>query len=222
MTLILPGAEDRTIAIGQTGSGKTVLLAWLLSRQRFDRRPWVLIDFKNETLWDEIGTPPLRRLSVNDMPGKRGLYRLRVSPWEDHALERWLERIWERENCGLLVDEASLMPKREAFKAILRQGRSKLLPVLAGTQRPVDCDREIFTEAQYRALFGIEDVARDYPIIKGLFGSLDVRKMPPRHWCYWWDAKRRTLETLQPVPDPFTIAARLRKAVPYSWTFGGR
>lgn len=219
--LVLPGPEDRVIIIGPTGSGKTIMAGWLLSWQDMTRRPWVWLDFKDEELIDRVGSPPVRQLRLGDMPGKRGFYRLRVNPGDDDALEDWLWKVWRRGNVGLLCDEVSLMPRRDAFKAILRQGRSKLIPVIACTQRPVDCDREVFSEAQYRVLYGIEDLHRDYPVIRGLFGGADVRRALPRHWSYWWDSKRKELLTLHPVPPPDIVAASIREAAPRAWAFGG-
>lgn len=216
---VLPNAADRTVIIGQTGSGKTILAGWVLSRQRFDKRPWVAITFKDEPLWNLVGDPPMRPLKLGAMPGKHGLYRMDVRPGEENALEEWLWKIWERENVGLFVDEVSLMPRKSGLKAILRQGRSKLIPVIACTQRPVDCDREVFSEAQYRGLFGLED-ARDYQVIKGLFGNRDLRDEVEdlrRHCSIWWDAKQRHLFTLNPCPPPATVAADLKAVVPYSW-----
>lgn len=219
--LILPGAEDRTVIIGSTGDGKTVLAAWLLSKQRFDKRAWVWLDFKDEELIDAVGSPPVRKLQLGQMPGKRGLYRMRVRPGDEAALEAWLWKIWARGNVGILCDELSLLPQKDAWKAILRQGRSKRIPIIGCTQRPVDCDRENFSEAQYRVLFGIGD-ERDLPIIKGLFGGLDVRRAHslPAYWCFWYDRKRKELLTLRPVPSPSIVAADLRKAAPRS-LFGG-
>lgn len=220
---VLPGAEDRTVVIGQTGSGKTIAGAWLLSRQRFDKRPWVCLDFKRETLWDQVGDPPMRPLKLGSMPGKRGLYRMPVDPDDDERLEAWFWNVWRRGNVGIFADEASLINSKAAFKAILRQGRSLRIPVIACTQRPVDCEREIFTEAQYRMCFGVEDMARDYPVIKGLFGRNDLRDdlaRLKRHWSLWYDAKQRSLTTLRPVPPPATVVADLRKAAPYSWWVG--
>lgn len=220
---ILPGAEDRTVVIGPTGSGKTVGGAWLLSRQRFERRPWVCLDFKRETLWDQVGSPPMQPLKVGRMPGKRGLYRMRVRPDEDDELEDWLWKVWHHGNIGLFADEASLIPQGKAFKAILRQGRSLRIPVIACTQRPVDCDREIFTESQYRWCFGLED-DRDYQVIRGLMGRGDIRDdlaRLKRHWSLWYDAKQRWLTPLRPTPPPATVAADLRAVAPFRSVFGG-
>jgi hypothetical protein len=222
----LPTAEDRTVIMGQTGTGKSVLGGWVLSRQNFEKRPWVALDFKNEILWDKVGDPPMRPLRLGEMPGKTGFYRMHVRPDQDEELERWLWDIWHRatrhKSCGLFVDEVSLIPKKAAFKAILRQGRSLHLPVIACTQRPVDCDREVFSEAQYRVCMGLED-ARDYKTVQGLFGDRDirdnVRTLKPHH-SLWYDAKQKTLFNLKPCPPPATVASELKANVPYSWFAG--
>lgn len=217
--LTLPGVSDRTAVIGMTGSGKTVFAAWLLSRQRLDVRPWVWLDFKNEELLDQIGSPPLQRLRLDELPDrKRGLWRLSVRPGLDDALEQWLWRIWQRENIGLFCDECSLIPSRAAFKAILRQGRSKRIPVIACTQRPVDCDREIFTESNYLAVFKVKD-RRDAKIIEDFSGSLTLTEQPlPDYWAHWYDARRNRVIVLKPAPPPDKVAALVREAAPArSW-----
>lgn len=236
MTLRFPNGAHRTVIIGPTGSGKTVAGAFVLSRQDFTKRPWVALDFKGEELWDQLGRPPMRELRLGEMPGKKGLYRMHVNPGQDDALEEWLWKVWKKGNIGLFCDEASLLPQKDAFKAILRQGRSLLIPVIACTQRPVDCDVEIFTESQFRMLFGIEDFYRDYPRIRGLFGNQDVKTLlaerdalAARHeknldmrqrWPLWYDAPRKSLTILRPVPPPDSIIGGLKQAVPYSYGFG--
>jgi hypothetical protein len=221
-SFVVPGPEDRTVIIGQSGSGKTVLGAFLLSLQNFEKRPWVALDFKDETLWDQVGEPPMRELRLGQMPGKRGLYRLHVDPWDEEDLEAWLKEVWRRGNIGLFADEAALLPQKGAVRAILRQGRSKRIPFIGCTQRPVGCDREIFSEANYRACFGVED-HRDYQVIRGLFGNTDIRdecERLHRHWSVWWDVNRKNLVTLQPSPPPAKVAEDLRARVPYSFFLG--
>lgn len=215
----LPGAADRTAVIGATGTGKTVFGAWLLSKQRFDKRPWIALDFKNEVLWDEVGTPPIRELKLGSMPGKRGLYRMSVDPGEDERLEDWLWKVRRKGNIGLFIDEVSLIPQKAAFKAILRQGRSLNIPVIACSQRPVDVDREVFSEANYVSVFRLDDI-RDYKIIKGFTRDAPIEKPLPAHWSYWYDKKTFSCLTLRPVPKPAIIAENLRKLAPYSWIFG--
>jgi hypothetical protein len=210
---VLPGGTDRTTVIGMTGSGKTVFGAWLLSRQRFDLRPWLWLDFKNEELIDQIGRPAMQTLRLGDLPDRRGLYRVSITPGDDELLEQWLWKIWRRENIGIFCDECSLIPKGQAFKAILRQGRSKRIPVIACTQRPVDCDREVFTESNYLAVFRVKD-RRDARIIEDFSGTLELGEPLPDYWSHWFDARRNTVIVLKPAPPPDKVAASLREAAP--------
>jgi hypothetical protein len=191
----------------------------LLSKQRFEMRPWVALDFKGEEFWDLVGDPPMRELSLGKQPAKRGLYRMRVNPGQEDQLEDWLWSIWERENVGLFCDEVSLIPQRNAFKAVLRQGRSKRIPVIACSQRPVDVDREVFTEASYVSVFRLDD-ARDYKTIGMFTRDAPIFDRLPEHWSYWYDKRAATFLTLKPVPKPDTIAASLRENAPYSWFLG--
>jgi DNA helicase HerA-like ATPase len=218
---IFPGAADKTVVIGATGSGKTIFAAWLLAHQRLDVRPWVILDFKHEEFWDRVGSPPIRRLAFGDMPGKLGLYRMNILPGQDEGpLDEWLWRIWRHGDIGLFIDEAALIPRgSHPFKAILRQGRSRRVPVIAATQRPVDVEREVFSETQYKSIFSIED-ERDYKIIQGFTRRAPIDRPLPRRWSYWYDGLRRRLLVLKPVPPPSSLAADLRAALPRRGLFG--
>lgn len=216
----LPGGTDRTCVIGMTGTGKTVFGAWLLSKQRFNERPWVCLDFKNEILWDQVGDPPMRPLSLNHLPKKNGLYRLDITSRDNDALEDWLWEVWSKENIGIFCDEVSLVPQKEAFKSILRQGRSKRIPVIACTQRPVDCDREVFSEANYVSVFRVKD-RRDYKIIQEFTGNAAIDAPLPQHWSYWYDAKENQILSLRPCPPPDIVAKSLRDVAPYSFSLFG-
>lgn len=209
----LPGAEHRSTFIGPTGSGKTVLAANVLGKQNFEKRPWVLIDFKREQLWDQVKSPPLIPLKVGEMPGKRGIYRMEADPWREEELERWLEKIWSRGNVGLFSDEQGLMPKGPAMKAILRQGRSLLIPCIMCTQRPVDCDREVFTESQFISVFSIEDLD-DMKRVKGYVRGAPIDRPLPPFYSYWYDRPNKFLTVLKPCPPPDMVAADLREVAP--------
>lgn len=219
MTFQLPGAAHRTSVLGATGTGKTILGAWLLSKQNFETRPWVCLDFKNEILWDKIGDPPMRRLDLGSMPGKKGLYRMRINPGEEEDLEDWLWKVWSKENIGIFCDEVTLMPDRNAFKACLRQGRSKLIPMILCSQRPVDVPREVWTESQYIASFRLNDV-RDYKTVNGFSAGFDLSQPLPKYHCHWVDIAERQHFVLKPAPPPDTVAKTLRSKAPYSWFLG--
>jgi hypothetical protein len=226
MPFRFPGGDSRTTVIGATGTGKTTCGAWLLSHQRLDLRPWILVDFKREGLFDAVGFPPIRELSLRDRPpSKPGLYLISPRPDEDDALDAWLWKVWERENTGLFIDEASLMPDKDAFRAILQQGRSKRLPVIACTQRPVDVKRGLFSEASYFAVYRLQD-KRDAKIIEGFVPADLGQPLPGPHAWRWYDVAANELISMRPVPPPDEIADGLRDAAPhavqpFAWRAGG-
>lgn len=219
MTFQLPGASHRTAVLGATGTGKTILGGWLLSKQNLEKRPWIALDFKNEILWDMVGDPPMRPLAIGAMPGKKGLYRTSIRPGQEEELEDWLWKIWEKENIGIFCDEVTLMPDKDSFKALLRQGRSKLIPMILCSQRPVDVPREVWTESQYIACFRLSDV-RDYKTVNGFSAGFDLSRELPKYHCHWVDIAERQHYLLKPSPGPDNVASTLRSKAPYSWFLG--
>ncbi len=216
----LPPADSRTVVIGATGSGKTTFGMWLLSHARFDKRPWVFVDFKREQMLDRIGWPPLIELKMGRLPKKKGLHVLAPRADQDEEVEDWLWKVWTKGNIGLFFDEVSLVPDKSALRAIMRQGRSKVIPVISCTQRPVDVPREVFTEANFVSMFRMQDI-RDVKTIEGFTGLRDLQKPLERRWSRWYDAERNQLILLKPVPDQDTIVARFREALPRHLLFGG-
>jgi hypothetical protein len=221
-----PEGDARLSLIGATGTGKTTAGLWFLSHVRFDKRPWLAIDFKNEELFDRIGFPPIRLLPLGKLPAKRdrGLFLTAPLPGEERELDTLLWRIWERGNIGLFIDEASLMPDSNAFRAILQQGRSKRIPVIACMQRPVGVIRPLFSEATYFGIWRVQD-KRDYKVIEGFvpvnFATVDF---PPRHWV-WYDVAHNVTLRMRPVPPPNLIVAEMHDALrpytrthPFQWT----
>jgi hypothetical protein len=210
-----PGGDARTTIIGATGSGKSTCGIWMLSAQRFDKRPWIAIDPKREEIFDAVGFPPIRPLGLNDpLPTKRGLYLVSPVPGQEDALEAFLWRIWRHENIGVYVDEAALMPDGSAFRAILQQGRSRRIPCIACTQRPVSVARGLFSEANFVCVYRMVD-RRDYKVVEG-FVPGDLSAPLPRHCWRWYDRENHTLLNMAPVPPPATIAAELNRKIPYT------
>lgn len=210
-----PGGDARTTILGTTGSGKSTCGIWMLSAQRFDKRPWIAIDPKREEIFDKIGFPPIRHLALDaPLPRKPGLYLVCPVPGQDDALESFLWRIWRQENIGLYVDEAALMPDGNAFAAILQQGRSKRIPVIACSQRPVSVARGLFSEANFVAVYRMTD-RRDYSVIEGFVPGDLSEPLPERCW-WWYDRDRHALLAMAPVPAPAEIAADLAGKIPYA------
>ena len=214
MTFRFPGGDARTTVLGRTGSGKSTCGLWLLSHQRLDKRPWIAVDFKREIIFDQIGFPPIQQIKLTDrMPRRPGLYLVSPRPGQDELLEAFLWRLWQRENCGLYVDEAALMPAGDAFPAILQQGRSKRIPVIACSQRPVNVARGLFSEANFFAVYRMID-KRDYRTVEG-FVPADIGHPLPTFAWHWYDVARDELLAMGPVPSPDRVADRLRDRIPY-------
>jgi hypothetical protein len=209
-----PGGDARTTVLGATGTGKSTCGLWQLSYQRLDKRPWVLIDFKREIIFDRVGFPPIQQIGLADrIPRKPGLYLVSPRPGQDHLVENFLWRLWQRENCGLYVDEAALMPMGDAFPAILQQGRSKKIPVIACSQRPVGVARGLFSEANFFCVYRLVD-RRDYKVVEG-FAPADMATPLPRFAWHWYDVANDTLLAMSAVPSPDKVADRLRDVIPY-------
>ena len=221
MIFRFPGADKRVTILGANGSGKSAFGTWLLSHQRFDKRPWIIITYKDEPLVEEIGFPPLQELKLGSLPGKRdlGAFQVSINPGQEDETEEWLWAIWRRENIGIFCDEAQMLPHKSAFRAILRQGRSKRIPVIACSQRPVDLQRELLSEANFFAIFRLTDDA-DYKRVREFVRAdmsifTDQKNPFPRYHCVWYDVAEQQSCPLQPVPIGATVAQRFRDNVPY-------
>lgn len=212
-----PGGDQRTTILGATGSGKSTCGLWMLAHQRLTLRPWVIFDFKREGFFDRVGFPPITAIALDAKPPRKpGLYLVAPRPGDDDAVEAFLWRIWEAENIGLYVDEAPLMPEYgNAFPACIQQGRSKQIPIIACTQRPVGVPRGLFSEASFVCVYDITD-ARDFKTIQGFVpAELTAQSLPRFHWK-WWSRDQRLILNMGPVPPPDTIAAQLADRAPYT------
>lgn len=195
-----PTDTQRLTVIGKTGSGKTQGAAFHLAGRSFDKKPWIVFDFKRDGLlgdiphtqeWD-IGTP---------VPKKPGIYLTHPLPGQDDAVEAALWNIWARENIGVYIDELYMLNKNShAFQAILTQGRSKRIPVIMLTQRPVAVSRFAFSEADYIQLYTLTD-KRDYKTVKEFMPLPIEAQLPGPYFSWWWDNARNYKAVLKPVPQ---------------------
>lgn len=194
----LPGARDRLAVVGRTGSGKTHLSVWALSLANWPVRPWVIVDYKRDELIRDI--PGLEPIELNArIPKHAGIYQIRPRPDQSDAVEDFLMRLWERGRTGLYVDEAHILPDRGGLQTVLTQGRSKSIPAVVVTQRPVLVSRFTFSEADYMSIFHLND-RRDRQTV-GTFLPVDIeRPLPERHSWYFDVAQNRAFRML-PVPD---------------------
>lgn len=209
-----PDDQQRLVIVGTTGSGKTHAFMWHLARRNYDEKPWVIYDWKRDEFINSI--PGTFELDVNaPAPENPGIYIVQPVPEDDdEAVTDQMVDIWKKEDIGVGVDEGYMVStKNHGFRKLLTQGRSKHIPMIIGTQRPVWMDKFVFTESEFKQVFRlqsdddmkklreyvkqIEIMARRYPLEEPDF----------KRWSYYYDGTENRLTPLRPVPDQNTIRA---------------
>jgi DNA helicase HerA-like ATPase len=208
-----PRTDEHTAILGCTGSGKTTLAACVLSKAPFDRMPYIAIDYKNDDLLARIGR--LKEIDLSEpIPEKPGLYVIRPLPSEAEDVEKWLWKVWEKGHTGLYIDEAYLLPNKEAIKNILAQGRSLRIPVIAASQRPVDVPRSIFTEASHIAVFRLNDRRDKKTVAEFTPDGMLENRLPDFH-SFWYSVKDHSAGDLKPyhVLSPVPTADKIVETI---------
>lgn len=208
----LPTVEDRTLIIGPTGSGKTQFGLWLLSKMPLNEMPFIAIDYKGEAKLHSV--PYAQFVPVGTIPSNPGLYIVRPLLTQETEMEDYLTAIWDNENIGIYIDEGAMLAKSDALDIILIQGRSKHVPVIVLTQRPVDISRYAFSEAQFRIDFPTDD-RREQKTISEFMPIFRERNSEdhiiPAFHSYYYEVKERKLDKLRPVPPLDVIYAEFRR-----------
>ncbi len=209
----LPRADEHTAIVGRNGTGKSQAGAWVLSKRDLRNQINIILDYKGEELFNSLER--VREIGLGEMPKKNGLYIIHAHPGMDDDVENWFWRVWERENVGLFIDEGYMIPSPEngGFQAILTQGRSKRIPVITLSQRPVKVSRFAFSEASHIGLFDLND-RRDQKTIGEILPSGFVEwvppefddELPPYHFR-WYNVKDNSRFVLRPVPSADEIVA---------------
>lgn len=203
----LPSQTQRTVITGRTGTGKTVAGLWHLSNYDL-RKPWLLINFKNDEHIESI--EKAQHIDLDFKPSKKNSGLLIVNPTpldakstrlERSPLEKLLWRIWAWENFGIFCDEGFLLGNNEAFDACQTQGRSKRIPMITCTQRPVWITRFAFSEADFVQAFDLNDDSDKDRVTE--FTPLEVEDFNAlgKHESFYYDIGEDELVKFKPVPD---------------------
>lgn len=199
-----PGVTQRATIIGRTGSGKTSAGLWLLSL-RDDSIPWVIVDYKFDSTLALINYVPLK--SKLD----RGEVYV-IHPRTDNiGTDKILWALWERGNVGIMFDEGYMLPSGGAVDAILTQGRSKHIPVIALSQRPVKISRFFFTEADFIQTFWLTD-KRDRKLVMEFTDERCSQKLTD-YKSYFYNVAKDNAYILEPVPSAEESAGRINAAL---------
>jgi hypothetical protein len=207
----LPDDSNRHVILGMTGSGKTVAGLWALSLRSFDRMPWIVVDYKRDAMIGNISG--IQEIDWKKAPPKKpGLYVIRPFPHSGDEVDAFLWKIWEQEHTGVFIDEGFMIDRfSQPLRAILTQGRSKRIPVIALSQRPTWLCPFLLSEAEYLQCFYLHN-PRD---VKTVREWMPLRQDLPRdHRSVYFDVKRNQLTHLLPVPPEDQILARFERRLP--------
>lgn len=200
----LPDSSQHLAIVGSNGSGKTQAAEWHLSQRDIDTRPWVIYNFKTEQTIDDI--PHAHMIGLDEIPVKPGVYIVHPHPSQLDEVEQHMWAIWEKQGIGVYVDEGYMVGRQNpAFRALLTQGRSRQIPIITLSQRPVWLDTFVFSEAQFYQVFRLNhkrDVKNVQEFIPG-----DLSKRLPDFHSYYYDVGRNEIKTLGPVPTMDKIHA---------------
>ena len=200
----LPDDTQRLSIIGATGSGKTQAGLWHLSERNFNIKPWVVYDFKHESLIAEIEEMAFTSSLESPPPDRPGIYVVHALPDEEDAISEHMRRIWEHTDIGVYVDEGYMVGNNnKGFRLLLTQGRSLHIPIIVLSQRPVWMDRFVFTESEFIQVFrlnSIQDVKKVGEYVPGYEAALAKHPLKKYH-SYYYNGPENRLMRLGPVPD---------------------
>jgi DNA helicase HerA-like ATPase len=215
----LPRDTERHAIFGKTGSGKTHFGLWALSHRSYPRMPWVVLDFKGDGMISAI--PGIEAIDLRHAPPRRpGLYVARPLPSDvdDGIVSGWLMAVWARERTGLFIDEGYMLPPRDrALRAVLTQGRSKRIPIIALSQRPAWISPFVMSEAEHLSVFFLQTPADIERVGEWMPpAARDPSTLPNFHALHYC-VPSREFAHLGPCEDEARIMQRFEDRRPRRW-----
>jgi hypothetical protein len=204
----LPDDTQRLSIVGRTGSGKTVAAVWHLSHADFDIMPWIVYDFKRDSLLSQIGElEGTEHIDTGFLPRRPGIYFVHPHPDDNDLIQNQMWKIWAQENTGVYVDEGYMVcgptNSNNAFRSLLTQGRSKHVPMIILSQRPVWLDRFVFSESDFYQLFALNHSGDRKRMMEYI--PADLNRPLPTYHSYYHDVANAETVVLKPVPTSQAI-----------------
>lgn len=213
----LPKSSQHLAIVGRNGTGKTQAALWHLSQRPIDKRPYIAIDFKGDEHINAIERA--RYIGLGDeIPRAPGVYIIQPTPLDakNGAVDDFLWKVYGRGNTGLWIDEGYMLGDSTAFETLLTQGRSKHIPIITLTQRPVWVSRFVFSESMFYQFFALTD-KRDKKTVES-FAPVNMDAKLPEFHSWYYDVGNDQLTGLKPVPSEdeilSTIDAKLKTMKP--------
>lgn len=208
-----PGTTDRLAVLGSSGSGKTTAAGWHLSGKDFTKQPWLIVNTKGDPFIADIAAiPGVQTIGMNDTPGDEGLYIVNPLPEQQLELDALFRRIWEKQNCGVWVDEGYMIEETGGFNALLTQGRSRHIPMIVLSQRPSWISKFVFSEANFVQVFRLGHLADRKNV--GQFVPMDPKARLPNHHSFWYNVNDDEFMRFGPVPKPQIILENIAASFP--------
>ncbi len=204
-----PANDEHTTIVGRNGCGKTQLGCYLLAKRDLRNKRWIALDFKGDELLNSLDNA--RYIDDNKIPKAPGLYIKQYRRESEDVINEFLWNIWDKEDTGVYVDEGYFVPQGEdgAFKGLLTTGRSKRIPVITLSQRPVRVSRYAFSEVSHIAVFDLND-RRDWRTLDEVLPQGFTDWLPdqfksqgrlPKFHARWYSVKKNGKYIVTPVPS---------------------
>lgn len=209
--------RDRVALVGETGSGKSEFMRWLFEQTRCRR---MLVDAKHS--WRLKGVEPVHE--VADVDWRAPLIHVQP-PWQDRSFSDELYRTAFRRlpplgQAVIFTDESYGVSMSSWLSSgvatVQTQGRELEIGHVAAIQRPVNVNRELYTEATHVILFrGLDD--DDLQTLRRGFTWLPLEQLRelfyalPRYGYLWIDRAGQRVDVGDPLGEEYRRAGVMRR-----------
>lgn len=179
----------------------------------FDTMPWVIIDPKEDDNIAKIERA--EELDVTDkLPEHPGIYVMHPHPGQEDEVNELFWKLWGHRDIGFWLDEGLQFDKKQddGLRTVLTQGRSRHVPAIILTQRPVDLTRYAFTQSEFIEVMRLND-ARERKTVE-FFVPLDSNMIPAEYRSYYYDVGNDKLWYMKPAPKESETLERINAKLP--------